>query len=367
MSAVSRPRPAVPGWLARSTAGFTAIGVKELRGRMRGKRAFVLLTVYLALMALFAWMVLGIVQTAAEQSFGGGFVASQIGQQLFVALLMLETLLVPFLAPALTASAISLEREKQTLDMLSVTPISSLGLVLGKLFSALTYVFLLIFASIPLTALVFVFGGVGPDDLARGYLVLVVTAIGFGAIGLFFSALVQRTQAATVLTYFVVFALTMGALFVWVFLRVTEPFEQVGARAQVLQAANRTPAELLYFNPFISQADVICGTETSPDGAFCAIVREITGRNATFVTEPVPAVDLPIAAPNAGGREPGVPEGNLDDIVAAPAFVFARDMFWPQAMLAWIGLSVVLIALSVRLVGPRRGRGRRRGKQASAP
>jgi ABC-type transport system involved in multi-copper enzyme maturation permease subunit len=345
-------------------SGFTAVGVKELRGRMRGKRAFVLLTVYLALMALFAWMVLGIVETAAEQSFAGGFVASQIGQQLFVALLMLETLLVPFLAPALTASAISLEREKQTLDMLSVTPISSIGLVLGKLFSALTYVFLLIFASIPLTALVFVFGGVGPDDLARGYIVLIVTAIGFGSIGLFFSALVQRTQAATVLTYFVVFSLTMGALFVWVFLRVTEPFEQqrMDPSGQVVAAANRAPGELLFFNPFVSQADVICGTETV-DGAFCSVIREFTGRSATIVTRPVPVDELPAAEPGM----PGIRDGNLDD-VAAPAFERARDTFWPSAMLAWIALSVVLIGLSVRLVGPRRGRrrGLRSGSRAAS-
>ena len=47
---------------------------------------------------------------------------------------MLETLQVVFLAPALTAGAISLEREKQTLDLLVVTPISSLAIVIGKLF-----------------------------------------------------------------------------------------------------------------------------------------------------------------------------------------------------------------------------------------
>ena len=50
---------------------------------------------------------------------------------------MLETLLVAFLAPASTAGAISLEREKQTLELLAATPISSLAIVIGKLLSAL--------------------------------------------------------------------------------------------------------------------------------------------------------------------------------------------------------------------------------------
>ena len=113
---------------------------------------------------------------------------------------MLETLQVAFLAPSSTAGAISLEREKQTLELLVVTPISSLAIVIGKLFSALIYVWLLIAASIPLTAVVFVYGGVAPDDVLRGYIVLIVTALGFGAFGLLASSLVKRTQAATAIS-----------------------------------------------------------------------------------------------------------------------------------------------------------------------
>ncbi len=377
MTAAAQTGRNSPSWLSRFIAGFTAVGVKELRGRMRGKRAFVILTVYLGLMALFAWMILGILETAAQASFGGGFVSSQIGQQLFTALLLLETLLVPFLAPALTASAISLEREKQTLDMLNATPISSLGLVLGKLFSALTYVFLLIIASIPLTALVFVFGGVGPEDLLRGYLVLIVTAIGFGSIGLFFSALIQRTQAATVLTYFVVFALTMGALFVWAFMRITTPFDQgviaPNDQGVVVQPVTRTPEALLYFNPFVSQADVICGTEADY-GAFCSIVAEVTGKNQnTFgqpMPMPMPAKDFPVAVAADATEAPVAVFGNqLNDVAIAPLIPQAnRDTFWPRAMLAWILLSIALIAFTVRLVSPRRRRrGRIRRPKPQAP
>jgi hypothetical protein len=61
---------------------------------------------------------------------------------------------------------------------------------------------------------VFVFGGVAPEDILKGYIVLLVTAIGFGSVGMFFSS-VQRTQPATV-SRTVVFAATMGALFIWV-------------------------------------------------------------------------------------------------------------------------------------------------------
>ncbi|HLA17312.1 MAG TPA: ABC transporter permease subunit [Candidatus Limnocylindrales bacterium] len=362
MTAAATTRPAGQGWLGRFTAGLTAVVVKELRGRMRGRRAFVILTVYLALVAVFAWMCLGILEArASNQVSSSTFISSQVGQQLFAALLLLETLFVPFLAPALTASAISLEREKQTLDMLTATPISTLGLVLGKLFSALTYVFLLVFASIPLTALVFVFGGVGYEELATGYLVLIVTAIGFGSIGLFFSALVQRTQAATVLTYIAVFALTAGAMFVWIFWRITAPDGPVVTQ-------QRPPEALLYFNPFVAQAEIIHDAEVGTGafcnlmsdsglGAFCSLMNDITDSGFDVVPMPIPATqpaDLKVPLANVG-------QGALTDVAQPPVVLaVSSETIWPKAMLAWIALSVVLIALSVRLVSPRRRRSRMR-------
>ena len=101
----------------------------------------------------------------ATTGFGSSsaFAGAAIGQGIFAALLMLMTLQVVFLAPSSTSGSISLEREKQTLELLIATPISSLAIVVGKLLSALVYVFLLIAASLPLMAVVFVYcGGVGP-------------------------------------------------------------------------------------------------------------------------------------------------------------------------------------------------------------
>ena len=51
--------------------GIGAVGVKELRGRMRGRRAFVILTIYLVLLAGFAWMVELIMERSFTSGFGG--------------------------------------------------------------------------------------------------------------------------------------------------------------------------------------------------------------------------------------------------------------------------------------------------------
>ena len=307
--------------LRRLLGGLSAVGVKELRGRMRGRRAFVVLTLYLVLLGVFAWMYELILEQRYSASSGGtaAYASAAIGQELFAGLMMFVTLLVVLLAPAFTAGAISLEREKQTLDLLVTTPISSVSIVIGKLLSALTYVFILIAASVPMTAVVFVFGGVGPDDVIRGYIVLFATAFGLGAFGLFCSSLVKRTQAATVITTFGVMAITLGSIFALVFWgAMTQPRfgEPSGGFGPI---KGRPPEAIAYLNPFLAMADVVCTTQTTY-GTYCAgLAALLTGSDSVVVfsdapvTEPVPmpAVDLAVAAgaPAVGRGDGFVPSG----------------------------------------------------------
>src|SRR5689334_14323529 len=187
-------------------------------------------------------------------SQGGGFggqstyASAAVGRGIFIGLMMLQTLIVAVLAPAATAGAISSEREHQTLDLLAVTPISSLAIVLGKLLSALVWLFILILASIPVTGLVFVFGGVAPDDMLRAYVVLFATVIGLGSVGIFFSTLTRRTGASTGLTFVATLAVIVGSVFLWIFLSNTSEVTSTGLRRQ-------PPEALLYLNPFVAQAD----------------------------------------------------------------------------------------------------------------
>ena len=104
MSAVATPPGRRLGALRDVGSGIAAVGVKELRGRMRGRRAFVVLTIPLLVVAGFAWMI----ETITERSMSGGFSGSMsasadIGRTLFSSLIFLLTLIVLVLAPRLTA------------------------------------------------------------------------------------------------------------------------------------------------------------------------------------------------------------------------------------------------------------------------
>ena len=183
--------------------------LKELRGRMRGPRAFIVLTLYLLLMSGFVTL-LYLVYTASVNSAVSGNSGQLVGKFVFGAVVGIELLLVCFIAPAFTAGAISGERERQTYDLLRTTLLPAQALVLGKLASALSYVLLLLVAAFPLQSLAFLLGGVGPQEVVIATLLLVATAFLFGTSGIFFSSLMRRTLGSTVVTYAFALMATLG-------------------------------------------------------------------------------------------------------------------------------------------------------------
>jgi len=176
------------------------VTLKELRARMRGARAFATLTVYLGLMAGFA-VTLYILCGSSLNLADGALQSGAIGRTLFTGLVGLELFLITFIVPAFTAGAITGERERQTFDLLRTTLLSPSALILGKLLSALAFIFLLLLAAIPLQSIAFLFGGVSELEIVLSFVILFVTAIALGTIGLYFSARMQRTLPASVATY----------------------------------------------------------------------------------------------------------------------------------------------------------------------
>lgn len=179
--------------------------VKELRGRMRGIRGFAIITVFLVLMSFFT-LLLYLLRVPQ----GGGVVTGELGRLLFIGVLFIELMLIIFIVPALTAGAITSERERKTYDLLQTTLITKATFVVGKLQSALGYIVLLLLSAIPLQSIAFLFGGVSEAELILALLVLAVSALTLGAFGMFFSSITERTLSATVRSYSVATAITIG-------------------------------------------------------------------------------------------------------------------------------------------------------------
>ncbi|MCR4406762.1 MAG: ABC transporter permease [Anaerolineae bacterium] len=185
--------------------------LKELRGQMRGWRAFAVLTVYLLLLSCVTIVLyLAVYTTYSAAGVGGTLIGVRVGRTLFSGIVLLELLLMCFIAPAFTVGAISGERERLTYDLLVITLLRPRSIVAGKLGAALAYVVLLILAALPLQSLAFILGGVSPAELFIAQSGLLVTALISASLGLFFSSLVRSTFLSTVLTYSVILFVTGG-------------------------------------------------------------------------------------------------------------------------------------------------------------
>ncbi len=181
---------------------------KELRGRMRGRRAFVVLTIYLLVLSCFTSVLYFAYASAAQQPYGPD--SYTIGKVVFGGVLGAQVLLVIFFTPAFTAGTISGERERQTYDLLRTTLLTAPTLVTGKLVSALSYVVLLILAAVPLESMAFLLGGVAIEEVILSQLILLVTAVSLGAVSTYISSRVKTTLSATVLSYAFAFLTTGG-------------------------------------------------------------------------------------------------------------------------------------------------------------
>lgn len=183
--------------------------LKELRGRMRGARAFTVMTVYLGLLGSFTALIYIVVAESA-MNVSGQVNVGEIGRTLFGGVVAIEMLLVSFIAPAFTSGSISGEREHQTYDLLRTTLLPAHSLILGKLLSAMLYVMLLLLAAIPLQSIAFFFGGVAATEVILSFVILMAAALLFSTIGIYFSTRTKRTLAASVLTYSFATFITFG-------------------------------------------------------------------------------------------------------------------------------------------------------------
>jgi len=253
------------------------VAVKELRGRMRGRRAFVVLTIYLIMMSLLVTLV----YLAQVANAGAAYSSSgrDAGRAIFFTILAVQAFLVTFMAPAFTAAAISGEKERQTYDLLRTTLLSAHQLVFGKMLSALSYLFLLILSAVPLQSLAFILGGVSLVELLLTQLVIAVAGITFAMVGLFISSLMRSVLASTVTTLATVLFMTIGApimlsitvpIFSFIFLG-TGPSPEVEALLlyglQLLGWTN-FPATLVVTEVFLLMEDAIFYFNTPGTGRY---------------------------------------------------------------------------------------------------
>jgi len=181
---------------------------KELRVSSRRRRNYVLRFAYLALLTIFLvlfWL--------EEVRYGGSAVnrASRMGEagmNITAFIVWFQFIAAQLVAIVMMSNSISDEIYNRTLGLLMTTPINSLQIVMGKLLSKLLQLILLLAITLPLLAIVRVFGGVPWAYVVSSLCIILTTAVFVGSVSMLFSIFSRRAYAVIILT-----VLTLAFLF----------------------------------------------------------------------------------------------------------------------------------------------------------
>ena len=145
---------------------------KDMLLDMKKPKIAVILLIFNILLCLVAFPFLGLSSAfAGSYSYGVSEFSYRTLIIMFMVLVWLEAGAICFLTPALTAGCVSIEKERQTMDVLLTTKMSTWEIIKGKFFSSIMLVIMLIISGLPIMSLVYIYGGI---NLGQMILMMVV-------------------------------------------------------------------------------------------------------------------------------------------------------------------------------------------------
>jgi ABC-2 type transport system permease protein len=180
---------------------FGPIFDKELRVSCRKKRNYWLRSAYVVILAVFIlymWFSVIGVRNSGTSIYQVSR-QSQIGKQAIIGIVWFQFVVAQILAIIMLSSSISDEVRTGTLNVLMTTPINSFQIVTGKLFSILLQVLILLTVSMPLLAIIRIFGGIPWQFVVSSFWVTLVAIIFAGSLSLLFSTIYRNAYHVIVL------------------------------------------------------------------------------------------------------------------------------------------------------------------------
>ena len=169
--------------------------IKELKVRARSVHIPIFVMVYNGVLALIGIFML--ISSMDMLKVKGQLDYGQMND-MFLSIGIIQCIMVIMVTLSVSASSFSSEKERGTLDLLLMTPVSTLEVVNGKLLSCVLTVFLLATSSLPIMLLGTIYGGTDLSDVLFLMLVLVVLAFVVSVRGILWSILFDKTSVAMV-------------------------------------------------------------------------------------------------------------------------------------------------------------------------
>ena len=189
---------------------------RELRACSRRKRYYLLRVAFIVLMLLFVvwtWLTATVFASMGQSVAFTAMRMSIVSRGVVAAVVGLEFIAMPLLAAIMMSDSINREINKRTLETLLSTPITSIQIITGKIFGGLLQVLLLMGITLPLFAIIRVFGGVPWDFVVISLCITLTTTCFFGVMSLYYSIRIRQSYKVlgwTLLTGLLIFGLFPG-------------------------------------------------------------------------------------------------------------------------------------------------------------
>lgn len=184
---------------------------RELKTRMRTWRTPIVLMIYLLLLGIVVTLFFVINEERYMYSYGSSF-NPELAVHIYNLIMIGQFVVLMLILPAFSATSISGERERQTLDLMLCTDLSPWKIIFGKITASLSFVFLIIIASMPFMGIVFLFGGISIFEIVRVVLFYMITSFLVCSIGLFCSTMFKKVVTSIIMTYLIMIVLFIGTL-----------------------------------------------------------------------------------------------------------------------------------------------------------
>ncbi|MBC7960590.1 MAG: ABC transporter permease subunit, partial [Vallitaleaceae bacterium] len=185
---------------------------RELKTRMRTWRTPIILMIYLLVLGLVVTLFFVVTRQQSMYMYGGGGFDPSLAVKIYNLIVIGQFVVLMMILPAFSATAISGERERQTLELMLCTDLSPWKIIFGKIMASLSFVFLMIFAAMPFMGIVFIFGGVTVLEIIKVVLFYMLTSFLVCSIGLYCSTRFKRVVTSIIMTYFIMGLLFVGTL-----------------------------------------------------------------------------------------------------------------------------------------------------------
>ena len=137
------------------------------------------------------------------------------GQSVLMMLAMVNFFTIAIFGLSTFASAITEEKEEDTLGLLQMTKLNPLAILLGKSTARLCEGLLLLAVQVPFTLLCITLGGVSMHQVLRCYAILAAFLFLLSNVALLWSVICRRTSRATSMTTLTGFVLYLLPMFMW--------------------------------------------------------------------------------------------------------------------------------------------------------